>query len=89
MYFGGINGFNVFNPNNIDASEFKPKVILDGIEVNGVDKDEILDKVTEIEEKLNGLISVDTKYLLLHFYFNWTGILAEWEWNGSGLLYDN
>lgn len=38
MYFGGINGFNVFNPDNIEVSKFKPKVILDRVEVNGVNK---------------------------------------------------
>ena len=27
MYFGGINGFNVFNPDNIEVSKFKPKVL--------------------------------------------------------------
>ena len=38
MYFGGINGFNVFNPDNIEVSKFKPKVIFDKFEVNGVNR---------------------------------------------------
>lgn len=28
LYFGGINGFNVFNPSNLKESDFKPNIIL-------------------------------------------------------------
>ncbi len=28
LYFGGINGFNVFNPDNINNSDYKPPIIL-------------------------------------------------------------
>ena len=38
MYFGGVNGFNVFNPDNVYISEFKPKIIFDNFEVNGSNK---------------------------------------------------
>ena len=41
MYFGGINGFNTFNPDNIEISQFKPNVILDSVEVNGVNRKDI------------------------------------------------
>ena len=41
MYFGGINGFNTFNPDNIEVSQFKPKVILDSVQVNGVNRKDI------------------------------------------------
>ena len=41
MYFGGINGFNVFNINNIELSIFKPKVIFDNFEINGARKKDI------------------------------------------------
>ena len=41
MYFGGINGFNVLNISNIELSIFKPKVIFDNFEVNGVRKQDI------------------------------------------------
>ena len=29
MYFGGINGFNIFHPDNIKSSGFIPKIIID------------------------------------------------------------
>lgn len=35
IYFGGSNGLNVFNPNDIRESEFIPPVIFTGIEVIG------------------------------------------------------
>ena len=41
MYFGGINGFNTFNPDNIEISQFKPNIILDSVQVNGVNKKDI------------------------------------------------
>ena len=41
MYFGGINGFNVINIDNIELSIFKPKVIFDNFEINGVNKKDI------------------------------------------------
>ena len=51
MYFGGINGFNVFNPDNIEVSKFKPKVILDRVEVNGVNKKDISNTKLKYNEK--------------------------------------
>ena len=41
LYFGGINGFNIIDIDNIKLSEFKPKVIFDRFEVNGIDKNNI------------------------------------------------
>ena len=41
MYFGCINGFNTFNPDNIEISQFKPNIILDSVQVNGVNKKDI------------------------------------------------
>lgn len=39
MYFGGINGFNVFNPKDIELSNFKPTVTLETLSVNGVERE--------------------------------------------------
>lgn len=33
MYFGGLNGFNVFNPDNIIINKFKPPVYLTGLQI--------------------------------------------------------
>ena len=41
MYFGGINVFNTFNPDNIEISQFKPNIILDSVQVNGVNRKDI------------------------------------------------
>ena len=41
MYFGCINGFNTFNPDNIEISQFKPNIILDSVQVNGVNRKDI------------------------------------------------
>ena len=41
MYFGGINGFNFFHPNNIEISQFKPNIIIDSVQVNGVNRKDI------------------------------------------------
>ena len=41
MYFGGINGLTAFNPHAITISHFKPKVVFDTFEVNGVSRKDI------------------------------------------------
>ena len=41
MYFGCINGFNTFNPDNIEISQFKPNIIIDSVQVNGVNRKDI------------------------------------------------
>ena len=41
MYFGGINGFNTFNPDNIEISQFKPNITIDSVQVNGVNRKDI------------------------------------------------
>ena len=38
LYFGGINGFNVIDINDIKISAFQPKVIFENFEVNGISK---------------------------------------------------
>jgi signal transduction histidine kinase/ligand-binding sensor domain-containing protein/AraC-like DNA-binding protein len=34
MYFGGVNGFNVFNPASIQENPVKPKVYITGFQIN-------------------------------------------------------
>lgn len=41
LYFGGINGFNAIDIDNIQISLFKPKVIFEDFEVNGIGKKDI------------------------------------------------
>jgi signal transduction histidine kinase/ligand-binding sensor domain-containing protein/CheY-like chemotaxis protein/AraC-like DNA-binding protein len=35
MYFGGTEGLNIFNPNEVNKSYFKPKVIITGLQIFG------------------------------------------------------
>ncbi|MBQ8997219.1 MAG: hypothetical protein IJ086_00840 [Clostridium sp.] len=53
LYFGGVNGFNVFNPNDIKLSTFSPKVVFDKFEVNGVNKTNISN--TELKYNENNI----------------------------------
>ncbi|MGB9906718.1 MAG: ligand-binding sensor domain-containing protein, partial [Candidatus Saccharicenans sp.] len=59
LYFGGINGFNVFNPRAIQASEFRPPVVITSLIISNapvrpgqtVDGYKILDKsITQTAE---------------------------------------
>ncbi|MBE6062617.1 MAG: histidine kinase [Clostridium butyricum] len=38
LYFGGINGFNSINIDNVEVCTFQPKVMFDSFEVNGISK---------------------------------------------------
>ena len=53
MYFGGVNGFNVFNPSEVNACEVKPEIMLDDFEVNGVNKKDISN--TELKYSENNI----------------------------------
>ncbi|WP_294407315.1 two-component regulator propeller domain-containing protein [uncultured Clostridium sp.] len=43
LYFGGINGYNVIDIDNLELSAFKPQVILEAFEVNGLERSYISD----------------------------------------------
>ena len=53
MYFGGVNGFNVFNPSEVNACEVKPEIMVDDFEVNGVNKKDISN--TELKYSENNI----------------------------------
>ena len=93
MYFGGINGFNVFNPNNIDASEFKPKVILDGIEVNGVDKKDISNTKLNYNEnnvKISFFANDYTNTKTTQYYYKLDGLSNDWDTtNNNSIVFAN
>ena len=80
MYFGGINGFNVFNPDNIEVSKFKPKVILDRVEVNGVNKKDISNTKLKYNEK-NIKISffTDDYTKTTKYYYKLDGLSNDWN----------
>ena len=41
LYFGGINGFNIVDTNNIELSQFQPKITLENFEINGINREDI------------------------------------------------
>jgi ligand-binding sensor domain-containing protein/signal transduction histidine kinase len=51
MYFGGINGFNVFIPDSIKANPYLPRMTISDFQ--------ILNKSVKIEEKINGRIILE------------------------------
>jgi ligand-binding sensor domain-containing protein/serine phosphatase RsbU (regulator of sigma subunit) len=63
MYFGGVNGFNYFNPKNARKNTFEPPVYITGISIYGhpylPDSNIILKKRIELDYKQN--------FLLFHF----------------------
>ena len=80
LFFGGINGFNVFNPDNIEVSKFKPKVILDRVEVNGVNKKDISNTKLKYNEK-NIKISffTDDYTKTTKYYYKLDGLSNDWN----------
>ena len=85
MYFGGINGFNVINIDNVELSIFKPKVIFDNFEINGVNKKDISN--IELEYNQNnikiGFFTSDYKNTkTAKYYYKLEGVKSlEEKWN--------
>lgn len=78
LYFGGINGFNVFHPNNILDSRFLPKTVITDLKIGNklvkvsdtISGEIILSKAINFTEKIelkyqNGSFSFD--FASLHF----------------------
>ncbi len=81
MYFGGINGFNVINPNNINVSKFKPNVILDSVEVNGVNKKDISNtklKYRENNIKIRFFTNDYKNTKTTQYYYKLDGLSNNW-----------
>jgi signal transduction histidine kinase/ligand-binding sensor domain-containing protein/ActR/RegA family two-component response regulator len=56
MYFGGINGFNVFYPDSIQANPYIPPVMITDFQ--------ILNKSIKVGEKINGRVILDKSLYL-------------------------
>jgi len=69
IYFGGINGFNVFNPSNITQDTITPNTILTGINISGKEiqvnmrGDNELPKVSLVKDGSSYYLPVDAPYL--------------------------
>ena len=82
MYFGGTNGFNVFNPDNIESSRFNPKVIVDKVEVNGIDKKDISNtklKYNENNIKISFFTNDYANVKKTQYYYKLEGLSNDWN----------
>lgn len=81
MYFGGINGFNTFNPDNIEISQFKPNITIDSVQVNGVNRKDISNtklKHNEHNIKINFFANDYTNTKTTKFYYKLDGLSDNW-----------
>ena len=81
MYFGGVNGFNVFNPDDVEVSGFKPQVILDRVEVNGVERKDTCNtelKYSENNIKINFFTNDYMNTKTTQYYYKLDGLCDNW-----------
>ncbi|MDD6795936.1 MAG: ATP-binding protein [Clostridiaceae bacterium] len=93
LYFGGINGFNIIDSDAVAISEFKPKVIFDSFEVNGISRKDISNtklKYNENNIKIN-FFSDDYKNNKNNkYYYRLSGKEDNWKTiNGNSLIFPN
>ena len=82
MYFGGVNGFNAFNPSNVDVNGFIPKVMLDTFEVNGVnleDRSNIKLKYNENNIKVSLFTTNYINTKTMQYYYTLNGQNNGWN----------
>lgn len=89
MYFGGINGFNVIDIDNIELSIFQPKVIFDNFEINGVSKKDISNaklKFNENNIKVSFFTSDYKNTKTTKYYYRLEGLEDKWNVTNSNSL---
>ena len=89
MYFGGINGFNVFNSQDIELSTIEPKVIFDNFEINGTNKKDISNikfKSNENNIKINFFTNDYKNTKTTQYYYKLEGLENEWNMTNSNSL---
>ena len=89
MYFGGINGFNFFNSQDIELSTFEPKVIFDNFEINGTNKKDISNikfKSNENNIKINFFTNDYKNTKTTQYYYKLEGLENEWNMTNSNSL---
>lgn len=93
MYFGGINGFNIFNPEDIELSTFEPKVIFDNFEINGKNKKDISNmefKSNENNIKISFFTNNYKNTKTTQYYYKLEGLEDEWSiTNSNSLVFAN
>ena len=89
LFFGGINGFNVFDPDSVELSLFKPQVIFDRFEVNGVAKKDISSKKwksTDNNIKVSFFTNDYKNTKTTQYYYKLEGLENEWNMTNSNSL---
>ena len=89
LFFGGINGFNVFDPDSVELSLFKPEIIFDKFEVNGVAEKYISSKKlksTDNNIKVSFFTNDYKNSSSAKYYYNLNGGDSEWEVSNSNTL---
>ena len=89
MYFGGINGFNVFNIDNIELAIFQPKVIFDNFEINGINRKDISDiklKFNQNNIKISFFTNDYKNTKTTKYYYKLEGLENEWDVTNSNSL---
>ena len=86
MYFGGINGFNVFNSQDIELSTFEPKVIFDNFEINGTNKKDISNIKFKSNENINFFTNDYKNTKTTQYYYKLEGLENEWNMTNSNSL---
>ena len=89
MYFGGINGFNVINTNDIELSIFQPKVIFDYFEVNGISELDISNKNFKSYEnniKVSFFTNDYRNTNTTKYYYRLKGLEDKWNVTNSNSL---
>ena len=89
MYFGGINGFNVFNIDNMELSIFQPKVIFDNFEVNGINEKDISNRKFKYYENNIEISFFTSDYRSKNtskYYYRLKGLEDKWNITKSNSL---
>lgn len=89
MYFGGINGFNVLNIDNVELSIFQPKVIFDNFEINGVSKKDISNiklKFNQNNIKISFFTNDYKNTKTTKYYYKLEGLEDKWNVTNSNSL---
>lgn len=89
MYFGGINGFNIFDPDKIELSSFEPKVMFNNFEISGVNIKDISNmkfKSNENNIKVNFFTTNYQNTEQTQYYYKLEGLENEWSMINSNVL---
>ena len=93
MYFGSMNGLSVIDVDNIELSTFKPRVIFDNFEVNGIIKKHIDNKKFKYNENNIRVNFFTDDYKMINslkYYYRLSGLEQEWHTiNGNSLIFAN